>query len=154
MTAEKAGKAARISMISADEVLVGKPYGPYRHRLGEQIPAIWTRAMNDREPAYGDDAAARARGYPGRIAPPGVVTLFFLKAAMDAWGGMPRGMILARQEVEFHAEARPGDTLATSFQVVSKTVKKDRPWLDIEMRTTNDRGELVAVSRITWIMAR
>jgi acyl dehydratase len=145
---------ARLSQISATEVPVGKHYGPYVHELTEAITATWVRALGDRDPAYADDEAGRKAGYGGRVAPPGTMTLHFLKAAMDAWGGMPVGMILARQEVDFHAPARPGDRLATEFVIQSKTVKKDRPWIDLEMTTKNDKGETVAVSRITWIMAR
>lgn len=145
--------SARLSQISASEVPVGKRYGPYVHELTDAIVSTWTKALNDREPAYADDEAARKAGYSGRIAPPCALTLHFLKAAMDAWGGMPVGMILARQEVDFHAPAHPGDKLATEFVIQSKTIKKGRPWIDLEMTTRNDKRQTIAVSRITWIMA-
>jgi len=145
---------ARLSQISASEVPSGKRYGPYVHDLTDLITSTWTKALNDQDPTYANDKAAREAGYVGRVAPPGTLTLHFLKAAMDAWGGMPVGMILARQEVDFHAPAYPGDKLATEFVIQNKTIKKDRPWLDLEMTTRNDKGQTVAVSRITWIMAR
>lgn len=145
---------ARLSRIEAKEIPVGKRYGPYVHELTDAIVATWTKALDDGEPAYASDEAGRDAGHGGRIAPPGTLTLHFLKAAMDAWGGMPIGMILARQEIDFHEPARPGDRLATEMVVQSKTVKKDRPWLDLEFTTRNDKGQTVAVCRITWILAR
>lgn len=145
---------ARLSQIDGrSEVAVGQRYGPYVHELTDVIASTWTKALNDKDPAYTDDAAARNAGYSRRVAPPGTMTLHFLKAAMDAWGGMPVGMILARQEVDFHAPAHPGDKLATEFVIQTKTIKKERPWFDLEMTTRNDKGQTVAVSRITWIMA-
>lgn len=149
-----AKRVARLSLVPAAEVPVGKRYGPYTHELTDAMANTWVRALDDRDPAYTDDSAARQAGYPGRIAPPGVVTLFFLKAAMDAYDGIPSGMILASQEVELHAPACPGDKLATEFHIVNKTIRKDRPWVDLEFRTRNQRGETVAVSRITWIWPR
>jgi len=146
--------AARLSHIEAREIPVGARYGPYVHDLTADIVTTWTRALNDREPAYVADEAGRQAGSGGRVAPPGTLTLHFLKAAMDAWGGMPVGMILARQEIDFHAPARPGDRLATEMVVQAKTIKKDRPWLDLEFTTRNEKGETVAVCRITWILAR
>jgi len=152
---EKGAKhTARLSQIAAEEIPVGKRYGPYVHELTDGIVATWTKALDDREPAYASDAAARTAGLGGRVAPPGALTLHFLKAAMDAWGGMPVGMILARQEIDFHEPARPGDRLATEFVIQQKTIKKDRPWIDLEFTTKNEGGQTVAVCRITWILAR
>lgn len=152
--ANGAKPTARLSQIEAKEIPVGKRYGPYVHELTDSIVATWTRALDDRQPAYAGDAEARKAGYPSRVAPPGTLTLHFLKAAMDAWGGMPVGMILARQEIDFHEPAHPGDRLATEFVVQQKTIRKDRPWIDLEFTTKNDRGQTVAVCRITWILAR
>ena len=44
-----------------------------RHPVNQPMVDHWLDAIGDRNPIYVDDAAAKAAGYPGVVAPPAMI---------------------------------------------------------------------------------
>jgi 3-methylfumaryl-CoA hydratase len=117
---------------------------------------------------YEDDAAARAEGFPGRIAPWSMAMV----AAMPAYwqpgdppledGALPpfawdcvdlpgRAMMSTRIELVFERPLRPGDLLHSEYRVTAVTPKRTKigtgHFVDFEVSLLDEDGELVAVER-------
>jgi uncharacterized OB-fold protein/acyl dehydratase len=61
---------------------VGQSSGPAtrgRHPVNEPMIVHWVEAMGDRNPVYVDDAAAKAAGFPGVIAPPTMLQAWIMR---------------------------------------------------------------------------
>jgi acyl dehydratase len=117
---------------------------------------------------YEDDAAARAEGFPGRIAPWSMAMV----AAMPAYwrpgdppledGVLPpfawdcvdlpgSSMMSTRIELVFERPLRPGDLLHSEYRVTAVTPKRTKigtgHFVDFEVSLLDEDGELVAVER-------
>jgi acyl dehydratase len=150
--------------------MVGKP-------LGEPVSAVVTRreaqryarAVGDLSPIYFDEAAARAAGYDGLVAPPTFVghavvegsTLDDLRVD-GLW--MDRGpklrlavsrTMFGGEEWEFRVPVLVGDTITAQRRLGAVEEKEGRtgPFVLIHYETTftNQRDEIVAVSRLVGI---
>src|SRR5262249_48748854 len=148
------------------KAMVGQP-------LGEPVSAVVTRreaqryarAVGDLSPLYFDEDAARAAGYDGLVAPPTFVgpavvagmTLDDLRED-GLWRergprvrlGVTRTMF-GGEEWEFHAPVLIGDTVTAVRRLGAVEEKDGRsgPFVLLHYETTftNQRGEVVAVSR-------
>ena len=103
------------------------------------------------------DLASRLAGpigeaTPTEHAPPSVFPVLFLRALRRAMGGIPAGSILAKQEVEFHAELPVDTTVAITVWVGEKLVKRERPFVTIEFDVRTEDGAPVVTGRkiIVW----
>ena len=70
-------------------------------------------------PLFLDDAYARARGLPGRICPSHLIMSFSTAMTGDLFRDTIIAMV-ALDKARFIAPVRPGDTLRTEVEVVSK----------------------------------
>ena len=70
-------------------------------------------------PLFLDDAAARARGLPGRICPSHLVMSFSTAMTGDLFSQSIIAL-LAIENARFFAMVRPGDTLRTEVEVLEK----------------------------------
>ncbi len=72
------------------QAFVGQASGPATrgsHPVNEPMIEHWVEAMGDFNPVYVDDAAARAAGFPGVVAPPTMLQAWImrgLRASLDA----------------------------------------------------------------------
>jgi acyl dehydratase len=150
--------------------MVGEP-------LGEPVSAVITRresqryarAVGDLSPVYFDEAAARAAGYDGLVAPP----TFVGHAVVEGWTlddlrrdglwfdrgpkvrlGVTRNMF-GGEEWEFLAPVLVGDTITAQRRLGAVEEKDGRsgPFVLLHYETTftNQRDEVVAVSRLVGI---
>ena len=69
---------------------------------------------------------------PVTATPPAVYPILFLKALRRAMGGIPAGSVLAKQELEFHAELPVDTEVSIVTWVGDKQVRRERPFVTIE----------------------
>ena len=88
----------------------------------------------------------RLLGYPETgptdIAPPGMGLLYGLRLGWEH-SIFPPGVVRMGDEDVFGVPARAGDRLKTQFRIVERFEKKGKRFLRYEMRTENQRRELV-----------
>jgi hypothetical protein len=125
-----------LSDIHFDDLVVGDRMGPFV----ETVTA---------------DLAGRLAGPIGeaasvQLAPPSVFPVLFLRALRRAMGGIPAGSILAKQELEFHADLPVDSSVAITVWVGEKLVKRERPFVTIEfdIRSSDDDARVVTGRKI------
>ncbi len=120
-------------------------------------------SVDDPNPIYTDDAAARAAGYDGVTAPPTFVTETnqYMSGTMDShgYGGHGWGieipgtrMIRGGHDYEFHQPVKVGDVLTAEWTVVDVSERRSRQgalMVEVisEARYLNQHDELLAVNR-------
>ncbi|MCV7010264.1 bifunctional MaoC family dehydratase N-terminal/OB-fold nucleic acid binding domain-containing protein [Mycobacterium gordonae] len=91
----------------------------------------WVEAIGDRNPIYVDEAAARAVGHPGLVAPPAMIqvwTMFGLNGARpddDPMGPMMKlfddngyiGVVATNCEQTYHRYLRPGEEVSITSEM-------------------------------------
>ncbi len=133
----------------------------------EAEPEIWevekdhikrfAEAIGDPNPIYRDEAYAAKTCYGGIIAPPQFLIDAGLVKFVDRLVDMcpDKANINAGTDLEFYRPMRPGDritTVAKLAEVKEKTGKSgEMIFLTIEVTYRNQRGELAAVCRNTFI---
>lgn len=127
-----------LSNVHYDDLVVGERMGPYR----EPVPA---------------DMASRLGGpigvaQPVEAVPPAVFPVLFLKALRRAMGGIPAGSVLAKQELEFHAELPVDGQVDITTWVGDKQVRRERPFVTIEFDIRDAGGGQIVTGRkiIVW----
>ena len=141
---------------------VGTASEPWVVELGRSMIRLFARAVGYSDPLYYDEEAARARGFPDLVAPPGYlgtpifdpnleapwkpgfVTLPFVKTELN--GGT---------EIEYFRPLHAGDRLEVRRRIISWTQVEGRLGPMVVVRSDNeyrDRGELVAVERLTSLL--
>jgi acyl dehydratase len=139
-------------ILSYDEIDVGREFDPPPYTLTAEAVEKYIQAVEDDNPIYRDEKAAREAGLPGIVAPPTTAAIYTRTSPiLQKEGKMPPGSIHARQEYQFLAPVQPGDTLTTKARVAEKFIRKERKWMVIESTTYNQRGEPVVFSRMTGI---
>lgn len=102
-----------------------------RHPVNQPMVDHWLDAIGDRNPIYTDDAAARAAGHPGVVAPPAMIQVW----TMTGLGGVradddPLGRILGlfdeagyigvvatNCEQTYHRYLRPGEEVSVTAEL-------------------------------------
>ncbi|MCH9641282.1 MAG: MaoC family dehydratase N-terminal domain-containing protein, partial [Actinomycetia bacterium] len=103
-----------------------------RHPVNQPMIDHWLDAMGDRNPIYVDEAAAKAAGHPGVVAPPAMIQVW----TMMGLGGVrpdddPLGKMLAlfddagyvgvvatNCEQTYHRYLRPGEEVGVAAELV------------------------------------
>src|SRR6202012_1357764 len=85
-------------------------------------------------------------------APPAVFPVLFLKALRRAMGGIPAGSVLAKQELEFHAELPVDSGVSITTWVGDKQGPRERPFVTIEfdIRDAGDAQIVTGRKIIVW----
>ncbi len=145
--------------------------------LGEAVSAVvsrreaqrYARAVGDLDPIYFDEAAARAAGYGGLVAPPTFVGHAVVEGSTledlredGLWSDRSRKLRLAvsrtmfgGEEWEFRHPVLIGDTVTAQRRLGAVEEKDGRsgPFVLLHYETTftNQRDEVVAISRLVGI---
>ena len=145
--------------------------------LGEAVSAVvsrreaqrYARAVGDLDPIYFDEAAARAAGYDGLVAPPTFVGHAVVEGSTledlredGLWIDRGRKLRLAvsrtmfgGEEWEFRHPVLIGDTVTAQRRLGAVEEKDGRsgPFVLLHYETTftNQRDEVVAISRLVGI---
>jgi uncharacterized OB-fold protein/acyl dehydratase len=141
---------------AAERVRAGGPSAARLARDPVNQPLInnWVEALGDRNPVYADDAAARAAGHPGVVAPPAMIqvwTMFGLhgrRGGDDPLGQMTNlldaagytSVVATNCEQTYHRYLRPGEQVAVRAELDSVVGPK---------RTALGEGWFVT-TRNTW----
>lgn len=108
--------------------------------------------MEDFDPIHFDEAAAKARGYRGIVAPWPLLWLYFFTCTIYEHDfPFGKATVHGADEYEFHEPLIVGDTLTVTAAMVEAKVKHGKTGrlgqIVSERRFTNQRGELCAVLR-------
>jgi hypothetical protein len=112
------GDPPAIADIPYDDLVVGEKMGPYAETVSGEMASRLA----------GSIGVAKAV----RRVPPGVFPILFLKALRRSMGGIPAGSVLAKQELEFHAELPVDSEVQITTWVGDKQVRRERPFVTIE----------------------
>jgi len=125
-----------------------------RHPVNQPMIDHWLDAIGDRNPIYVDDAAARAAGHPGTVAPPAMIqvwTMVGLGGARPDDDPLGRilelfddagyvGVVATNCEQTYHRYLRPGDEVSVSAELTDVIGPKN---------TALGEGFFIT-QRITW----
>jgi len=84
---------------------------------------------------YGDSTSKK-------VAPPSMCLTYGLKLGWEH-AIFPPGVVRMGDAAEFGEPARAGDQLTTSFSIIEKFERKEKRFLRYEMRTVNQKNEMV-----------
>jgi len=101
-----------------------------RHPVNQPMVEHWLDAMGDTNPIYVDEAAAKAAGHPGVVAPPAMIqvwTMFGLSGTRpddDPLGKIMElfddagyiGVVATNCEQTYHRYLRPGDEVSVAAE--------------------------------------
>lgn len=123
---------------------VGARYPTRTRLITDADHDAFCRLVGYEVPLFLDDGHARGRGLPGRICPSHLVMSF--STAMT--GDLLENCVIALvgvDEARFLKHVRPGDTLRTEVEIVSKrsTSKPDRGLIVMRDHVYNQHGEEV-----------
>ncbi|GFG74255.1 bifunctional MaoC family dehydratase N-terminal/OB-fold nucleic acid binding domain-containing protein [Mycobacterium botniense] len=104
---------------------------PGRDPVNQPMINNWVEAIGDRNPIYVDDAAARAAGHPGIVAPPAMIQVWTMmglggsRPDDDPLGRVIRlfddagyiGVVATNCEQTYHRYLRPGEEVAVSAEL-------------------------------------
>lgn len=131
-------QAPALSNVAYDDLEVDNVLGPYT----EHVPASLTEGL----------AGRIGERRPTTAVPPAVFPVLFLKALRRSMGGIPAGSVLAKQELEFHAELPVDSTVSITTWISEKYVRRERPFVVIEFDIRDEQGASVLTGRkvIMW----
>ncbi|MCB0948026.1 MAG: bifunctional MaoC family dehydratase/OB-fold nucleic acid binding domain-containing protein [Mycobacterium sp.] len=126
-----------------------------RHPVNQPMVDHWLDAMGDKNPIYVDDAAARAAGHPGVVAPPAMIQVWTMMGLggvrpdddplgriielFDAAGYV--GVVATNCEQTYHRYLRPGEKVSVAAELVDVVGPK---------RTALGEGFFIT-QKITWL---
>jgi acyl dehydratase len=117
----------------------------------------FAQAIGDSNPLWQDEEYARKRRYGGIIAPPLYLNDAGLVKFVDRLVDMcpDKANINGGTDLEYYGLMRPGDTITTVAKLSEVKEKTGKTgvmiFLTVEVTYTNQRGELVARCRNTFI---
>ena len=127
-----------------DRIEVGQTLGPVQHHVTAEMIRRYAESVGDAHPSY-------AGASP--VAPPAMATIFSTRLMGRVGIDRPSGGIHAKQEYEFLAPLRAGQTVTTTGSVVEKTVRRGRNYVVYETLSVDESGRAIARCRVTQIFA-
>jgi 3-hydroxybutyryl-CoA dehydratase len=121
-----------------DEIQVGD-FAEFSKTVSEADVYLYAGVTGDLNPAHVNEAYARGTFFKTRIAH-GMLTGGFISAVLGTRLPGP-GTIYIRQELNFRAPVRIGDTITAKIEVVEKNPEKNR--LRMSTTCTNQDGTVV-----------
>jgi acyl dehydratase len=145
-----------------DKSYIGRSFEPFTFEVDKSKIRELAQALGDDNPIFYDDAAAKAAGLPGIVAPPTFATLFKMwgeagsATHIKAMGGDVLRLLHGEEEYEYHALIRPGDVITGQTTVLNIEEKEGRSshleFVKMQTDYHNQRGELVVVARTTIVI--
>ncbi|HET9553305.1 MAG TPA: MaoC family dehydratase N-terminal domain-containing protein [Anaeromyxobacteraceae bacterium] len=142
-----------------DKTLIGRESEPVLHEVEKGAIRRFAEALGDPSPLALDEAAARAAGHAGLVAPPTfAVTLGFGERFRHSLDLGTRSVLHGDQSFEYARPIVAGDRLTVKSKVadVQERAGASGPMdvIVIEDEGRDDQGELVFRSRATFILRR
>jgi len=141
---------------------IGKESEPTRYEIDNTGCRQFARAVGYTDPIYFDEAAAKAKGYRGIVAPVGflghpVVVPGAPARVPEAFRlDIPYKRVLnGGTDIEYYSDVCAGDVLTAATKLTNLTEREGKvgPMLMVDTETIfrNEKGETVAVQRGTAI---
>jgi acyl dehydratase len=142
-----------------DKTLIGRESEPVLHEVEKGAIRRFAEALGDPNPLALDEAAARAAGYPGLVAPPTfAVTLGWSERFRHSLDLGTRVLLQSEQVFEFARPIVAGDRIRVKSKVadVQERAGASGPMdlLVIDDQGLDETGEWVFRSRATFILRR
>ncbi len=142
-----------------DRSLIGRQSEPVVHEVEKGAIRAFAEALGDPNPIYVDEAAARAAGYPSRVAPPTFpVVLASNERFRHSLDLGTRSIIHGEQQFEYTRPIVAGDriTVRTKVADVQERAGASGPMdvLVVEDEGRDERNELVFRTRAMLILRR
>lgn len=138
-----------------DDIEPGAETPAYAVVMTAETIRAYAAAIGDDNPIHRDEAAAKAAGYPGLVAPPATVGIYArisnLLGAYNPKRKPPPGVIHAGQVFEFSGLMLAGDTIVSRGRVLEKAIRKERKFVTFETLHDNQHGQRVARGEISVI---
>jgi acyl dehydratase len=140
-----------------NKALEGKEYPPADpFEVTKESIVEFADAIGDPNPVYRDDAAAKASGYDGVIAPPTYLTklsfIYSPQVVLDPDLGLNYMMVVhGEQEFELLRPLKAGDKLIGKPRIASITARGRNEFLVTEAPIETTDGERVALARSTIV---
>jgi acyl dehydratase len=142
-----------------DRSLVGRESEPAQHDVERSAIRRFAEALGDPNPLYQDEAAARAAGFPGLVAPPTFpLALTANERFRHSLDLGTRSILQGEQQFEYARPIVAGDklTVVTRVADVQEKAGASGPMdvLVLEDEGRDEKGEWVFRSRATLILRR
>ena len=143
--------------MALDQSFVGRTYPPTRaHEVGREKIREFAAAINDRNPAYTDQEAARALGHQDVIAPPTFVfSLTFQEAEQvvrDPKLGLDYDRVVHRdQKFMYVRPVRAGDVLSVTSTIESIKSLAGNEVVGVRGEVRDSEADLVATVHTTLV---
>lgn len=136
---------------------VGKQFPPVEYVVGTEKIREFTAATYDDNPLSNDEAAAKAAGFSGVVAPPMFAVVYSSKAAAPAMFDPAVGMNFAMmvhgaQDFTFHKPVVAGDRITTTASVKSIEENGGKGFYVFTTESVNQDGEPVVTADWTCIV--
>ena len=145
-------------LLKYDDVEIGTKTPPYEYHLTEETARGYAEAVEDDNPLYRDENAAKEAGFDGIIAPPSTVGIYSLMSnflgAYTPKLRPPPGSVHARQVYEFFKPVKPGEKITSYAKFIDKYERKGRKYIVIETIHKNEKGEIVVRGECVGIWAQ
>src|ERR1700754_3058899 len=128
-----------------DRLQVGEVLGTRDLTITREMIATCADAIESRHPWYREDSP-----FGGPVAPPTIFDNESLRMLDEQYARF--GSIHAKQAWEFVRPARLGDRVTLRVAIVEKYVRRERPYLVMELTAVNAGGDLICRSRHTSLM--
>lgn len=131
---------------SYESIQVGEELGRKEILITDEMIRAGAGAIESTHPWYFEDSP-----FGGRIAPPTIFdndTLRMLDENYERFGS-----IHAKQAWEFKNPARLGKKVTVTVRLVDKYVKRDRPWIVMELLVVDEDGLEICRGRHTSLMS-
>lgn len=115
------------SVLTFDRFIVGKSYGSLTEAPDTALVGHWRRLYPQ------DD-------FPPDCAPPAIATVLMMRAYMHLLSPRPPGNIHARQQMTLGAPIRLGDSVSTEIECAGKELRRERRYVTVRARGTNQHG--------------
>jgi acyl dehydratase len=142
-----------------DRSLVGRESEPVQHDVERSAVRRFAEALGDPNPLYQDEAAARAAGFPGLVAPPTFpLALTANERFRHSLDLGTRSILHSEQQFEYARPIVAGErlTVVTRVADVQERAGASGPMdvLVLEDEGRDEKGEWVFRSRSTLILRR
>jgi acyl dehydratase len=131
-----------------NQALVGKEYPAIHYEVGREKLREFALAVDEHDPVYHDEAAARAAGHPDIPAVPTFPVVLSFKAGALVYADPDLGLDYSRvvhgeQQFVYQRPIRAGDRLVAVGQVAGAETKGSHELLTIKTTIATEAGEPV-----------
>ncbi|MFC1825712.1 MaoC family dehydratase [Thermodesulfobacteriota bacterium] len=124
-----------------EDVLVGDDLGTYQYRISIEKVKDFVECLDNLDPLYLEDSPLG-----GPLVPP----FYFCDDFMPLWiqARYPVKLLNVGNEYEFKHPVKPGTLLTVRGKITNKYIKRERTYLDAEIMTTDEHGNVVCSAKI------